>query len=146
MRRLTGSGELTVGIHEAKGSETKEVREGEEASDMTLSDVAIIHEFGAPSAGIPERSFIRAWADESKARHDEEMAKMAKLVIAGKMDLETALARLGLRRQAEVQKRIADGIPPPNSPKTIEAKGSSKPLVDTGQLRSAISHEIKVTK
>jgi hypothetical protein len=150
-RRLEGTGEVTVGIHEAKGAEPKKGEDGDDDSGMSLIDVAIIHEFGAPSVGIPERSFIRAWADESKARHDDEMAKMAKLVVEGKMTLETALQRIGLRRQAEVQKRIRDRIPPPLKDATIEkktvnGKRGDVPLTGTGQLRSGISHEVKVTK
>lgn len=143
MRRLASSGEVTVGIHEREGSEPKE---GDDDSGMSLVDVAIIHEFGAPEANIPARSFIRDWVDESKAQHDEEMAKMAKLVIAGKMDAETALKRLGLRRQGEVQKRIAAGIGEPLKQSTIDRKGSSKQLIDTGQLRAGISHEVTVKK
>ena len=54
----------------------------------------------------------------------------------------TALQRIGLWAQSEIQQRISDGIPPQNAPYTINKKGSSTPLVDTGQLRSSISFKV----
>lgn len=144
LRRLAEKHELTVGIHEADGAAVKESPDGSEST--TLIDVGIIHEYGAPEAGIPERSFIRAWADESRERHVAESREVGKLVVEGKLDAETALKRLGLRRQAEVQKRISEGIDPPLSEETIARKGSSKPLINTGQLRSAITNEVKKTR
>lgn len=143
LKRLAKAAEVTVGIHEPKGAEPKE---GDDDGDTALIDVAIIHEFGAPKAGIPARSFIRAWADESRQRHNDEVRKMAKAVIEGKLDAVQALERLGLRRKAEVQKRISAGIDPPLKQSTIDRKGSSKPLIDTGQLRSGIDYEVKETK
>ena len=32
---------------------------------------------------------------------------------------------------------------PENAPSTIAKKGSSNPLIDTGEMRSKVSHEVK---
>jgi hypothetical protein len=53
-----------------------------------------------------------------------------------------ALDRLGAKVAALLQNRISAGIDPPNSAATIARKGSSKPLVDTGQLKAAITWRV----
>lgn len=142
MQELAKTGEITVGIHEAEGAAAKT---GEDEG-MSLIDVAVVHEFGAEFVGIPRRSFIRDWVDENEQAHADQTRKVAQAVIAGKLDIETAMKRLGVLRQAEVQKRISDGIEPPLSPVTIARKGSSKPLIHTGQMRGAVTHKVKVTR
>jgi hypothetical protein len=142
LRRLTRAAqehELTVGIHEVEGSEPKKESDGE-TGPATLAEIASYHEFGL---GVPRRSFIADWADENKARHEEQLRKMAQAIVAGKVDSpETGLARLGALYVGEVQRRIAQGIDPPLAESTIKRKGSSKPLIDTGQLRTAITYYV----
>jgi hypothetical protein len=41
-----------------------------------------------------------------------------------------------------VQMRISQGIPPALAQATVDRKKSSVPLVDTGQLRSAITWQV----
>lgn len=136
LRRVAGKGdEITVGVHAADGDRPK--------GDTTLADIAVVHEFGAPAAGIPPRSFIRDWADETADAKAKQIRAVGKAVLSGKIDsADQALDRLGLRWVGEVQRRIAAGIEPPLKPETIERKGSSKPLIDKGQLRSSISYAV----
>lgn len=124
---------VSVGIHEAEGDE--EYDDGE-----TLLDVAEKHEFGL---GVPRRSFIADWADESESENKRTISKIGKLVISGQVELEDALNQLGLKFVGDIQKRIKAGIDPANSEATIARKGSSTPLIDTGQLWSAIRHEVR---
>ena len=120
---------LTVGIHAAEG--------GAEAtgSKATLLEVAVINEYGL---GVPERSFIRDWADLNESKHQDDLRKIGIAVLRGDYTVDVGLGRLGALYQGEVQARISAGIPPPNAPSTIARKGSSTPLIHTGQLRSAI--------
>lgn len=120
-----------VGILEADG--------GEDHGGMTVAEVAAIHEFGL---GVPERSFLRAWFDENEDRAREAIRRLLVSVIAGKRTKEQALELFGQWAQGEIQARIAAGIPPGLAESTIAKKGSSVPLIDTGQLRSAISYMI----
>jgi hypothetical protein len=143
LKRLAKSGEVTVGIHEAEGQAAKE---GDDEGDMQLIDVAIVHEFGSDDGRIPRRSFIRDWEDEKASEHQEQLRKMGKAVIDGKVDAERGLAQLGTLYQGDIQKRISDGIEPALAQSTIDRKGSSKPLIDTGQLRSSVSHKTTVKK
>jgi len=133
---------VRVGVLEDKGAESKSASD-ESQSAKTVIEVATIHEFGAPAAGIPARSFLRGTVDEQMAEIRADQHKIAVAVISGKLDLRRGLDQLGARIAAKIQQRIARGIQPPLLPRTIARKGSSKPLVDTGQLRSSISWEVE---
>jgi hypothetical protein len=129
---------LTVGIHEDKGAEQ---HRGVGKKGATVADVASFNEFG--TRRIPSRPFIRAWFDESLQANTARLRTLAKLVVAGKMTTTTMLNRLGLTFRAQAQGRIAAGVSPPNAPSTIQRKGSSKPLIDTGQLKASIDYKIE---
>lgn len=111
-------------------------------SRATLLGVAAAHEFGAPAAGIPQRSYIRATVDLKRAEIEKVQADLAAQVAAGKIDGRTALARLGAFVQGLIQQRIAEGIGPALKPATVRRKKSSKPLIDKGQLRSSITFKV----
>jgi hypothetical protein len=104
---------------------------------MTVSDLATIHEFGL---GVPERSFLRAWFDSNRASIEVTLRAAHRQVLLGKLTPKRAGELIGLKFAGEVQKYIAEGhVQPPLSEQTVKKKGSSVPLVDTGQLRAAIS-------
>lgn len=109
---------------------------------VTVVDIAMIHEFGAPGANIPERSFIRDTMTKEQKRIGNIAGKVAVKVVTGTMPVVKALDILGLAAVSMVKKNMTGSIPPPLQAATIEAKGSSKPLIDTGQLLSSITHEV----
>lgn len=116
---------------------------------QTLIEVAIVNEFGGfgPQGNeIPKRSFIRGWVDESRKEIEQRMAQflIAEVRQGGlaRFHMAMPLGLTGIWAQGMIQKRISDRIPPPNAPYTIEKKGSDVPLIDTGQLRSAISWKV----
>ena len=114
------------------------------APGFTMVDLATTHEFGSPSAGIPERSFIRATFADTTAL--EKVTKpLAKALVTGKLSMRDALDKLGLWGATAVKKFITAGDPiaPPLKAATITAKGSDRPLVDTGRLVGSIQWEIE---
>jgi hypothetical protein len=125
---------ITVGILAEAG------KEAHVDDSLTVLEVAVFNEFGTDR--IPERSFIRAWFDENESRLRTALSRMMVSVIAGKRTKEQALELLAQTCVGQIQKRIANGISPPNADSTIDRKGSDKPLVDTGQLRSSISYRV----
>lgn len=129
-------GQVDVGIFADQGSAQK----NKASAGLTVLDVASFHEFGL---GVPERSFLRGYVDENKQRVRGMIKALAAQVDQGKLTQEMALERLGMTIVGEIQKRISQGIPPPNAPATIARKGSSTPLIDTGQLRSSITHKVR---
>lgn len=115
--------------------------EAEHGGPLSVLDVAIINEFGL--GNVPERSFLRAWFDENESRAYQMCQVMLTTVVQGKRTKEQALQLLAMKFVGEIQQRISQGIPPANAQSTIDKKGSSTPLIDTGQLRSSISFKIE---
>lgn len=112
---------------------------------LSIVELATIHEFGAPGAGIPARSFIRETfdSDEGRAAQAEFMAKQAEQIISGELAPKTALKRVGAWGAARVRARIKAHIAPALKPETIQRKKSSTPLVDTGALINSVSWELE---
>lgn len=103
--------------------------------------IASAHEFGL---GVPERSFLRSWFDQNESKAQALFSKLLLKVIARKLTKERAIEFFGLWLQGEIQKNISEGnISPSLALETVERKGSSTPLIDTGQLRSNISYRIE---
>ena len=113
------------------------------ASRRTLSllEVAVVHEFGG--GRVPQRSFIRATIDARRSDIEAELANLARGVVGGQIDARQALELLGAKVAGWCQARIASGIAPALKAATIKRKGSSKPLINTGQLRSAITWRVE---
>lgn len=128
---------IRVGVMGSKASEAKSVRGGG-VSDTTVIDVATKHEFGL---GVPRRSFIADWADESEAEARRRLRKAAER-IESPGDLDKELNKFGLWAVGDIVQRITRRIDPPNSQATEDRKGSDVPLVDTGQLKSSITYDV----
>lgn len=112
-------------------------------SGLTLAQLGGIHEYGAPGAGIPERPFL---AVAIRKELDDLMRLNIinlKLILHNGQTFEGALEQLGLMAQGKVQQYIVDGDFAPLQPATIARKGSSKPLIDTGQMRQSITFVVE---
>lgn len=129
---------VRVGVLAEKGSESRD-------GGVTNVELAAIHEFGAPAAGIPERSFLRSAFDANKTKYQGRIKSHLKQVIGGSMDLHKMFDLIGLEAATDVKKGITAGagIPPPLKQATIDRKGSSRPLVDTGRLLASITHVVE---
>jgi hypothetical protein len=140
--RKLGAYEARVGIVGARASEI------EDGSDLTLAQLGAIHEYGSdvePGAPgyVPERSFIRSTIANRRADIAKLVASECKAVLAGLRTPEAALEIVGMQVAAWIKLAVTsgDGIPPPLAESTIARKGSSRPLVDHGQLIAhGVSH------
>lgn len=116
---------------------------GTHHSGFSMVELAAVHEFGSPAAGIPERSFIRSALRDRKDEMTKLLTGVAKRIIDNKMTIDQGLGQLGLWAATAIKKQIiGQDIPPPLKASTVAKKGSSKPLVDTGQLLGAISWKV----
>lgn len=141
--RALGKARVRVGVlaDAPKKTGTRTGKRGRQIQQAaTLAEVAAAHEFG--TATIPQRSFIRATVDLKAAVIAAEQEKLAAQVVDSKITPEVAMERLGAAVQGMVQVRIAEGIGPALAPATVARKGSSKQLVDTGQLRSSVTYQV----
>lgn len=130
-----GAPKIRVGILAQDGAQPHEGAEG-----FRVIDIAQIHEFGL--GNVPQRSFIRAWFDENQDRARGAIRRLLQSVVRGDRTAEQAVELFAQWVVGQMQKRMAQGIPPALSARTIKRKGSSVPLIDTGQLRSSISYQI----
>lgn len=133
-----------IALEVGKGDTLKPAKE---QAGLTNAQLAAIHEFGAPKAGIPERSFIRATIDVNRSTYRAVVIpRLIKAVVEGRSSIHRAFSLLGLKVVADIKNRITTGagVPPPLKPATIAAKGSDRPLVDTGRLLGAITYEVTV--
>ena len=107
---------------------------------------AASHEYGAPGAGIPERSFIRLTFNKNEAELKAMTAKVTTQLVLGKMDVNKSLDVLGLWGASEVKKTIREQPSewPPLSPAYAARKGANKNqiLVDTGEMINSITHKV----
>ena len=129
-------GVLAAGDAEHKGS-----------PGLTVREVGTFHELGL---GVPRRSFIRDWYDPNVARIRARAGRVSELVVSGQRTTKVAASLLGLWAQGEIQERITQGIAPPLAVSTIlrrkhapTREGKTIALIDTGQLRSSITFEVK---
>lgn len=106
-------------------------------ASLNLIDIVVWMEFGTVT--VPERSFIRATADEIKADMREYIAGLMGIIADGGISVEQALDRVALKVIKHTRERIRKGVPPKLALATIARKGSSTPLIDTGQLLNGMT-------
>lgn len=87
---------------------------------------------------IPERSFLRTGHDQNVDRIIKQTERALGQVLAGKMTVDDMLDLYGQQMATAIKKYMRDLSDPPNHPYTVDQKGSSNPLVDTGQLIESI--------
>lgn len=108
----------------------------------SVSLVAAINEFGAPSRGQPPRPFFRRMiAEKSK----EWPAAVEANLAATNYDVVRTLELVGQGIAGQLRQSIVDLVDPPLAPSTVARKGSSKPLVDTGHLLASVDYEVEET-
>lgn len=138
-KELSKKPSVKIGVLEKSG----EHKSLENSEALTVVEVATFNEFGTET--IPERSFIRSTVDQNFEDYVEKSRTLQNKIIMQELDVKKALSILGEKIQADIVSAINNGIEPENSPKTIAAKGSSKPLIDSGQLKQSIKYQVENT-
>jgi len=118
---------VDIGIHEGDSDDVKEK--------------ATNNEFG--SGTTPERSFIRSTIDENAERYLKAAEILVGMMIDGEISKFEALERMGQQIERDIKEKIVNLKTPPNAPRTIEAKGSDNPLVDSMEMLNSIRYAIK---
>lgn len=91
---------------------------------------------------IPERSFIRAGHDEYASGVLSDAEAVLPDVIAGTMSEDAYCRMVGELMASKIKKYAIDLKDPPNSGWTVQQKGSSNPLIDTGDMVGGITYEV----
>jgi hypothetical protein len=139
LRAAAQDASVRVGVFgEGKGAEQRD-------GGLTNAELMVIHEYGSPAAGIPERAPIRRTIDEKRESYVTGLIpRLMRALTDRKISISDALDLMGLQMSNDVKRTITtgEGVPPPLSPTTIARKGSSRPLVDTGRLLASITYAV----
>lgn len=112
--------------------------------DLTNEELAVIHEYGTST--IPARPFLGPTFTENADKYATLLGRLSEKFnwqTESVDDLERALALIGMQMVNDTRAKIRKGIDPALSPKTIARKGSSKPLIDSGQLINSITYKVR---
>ena len=139
VKELGGQWVARVGI---LGSNAMEQHED---TDLTNSQLGVIHEFGSLSRNIPARSFLRMPVELKQKEIVQSMASYRTKSALENGNIKRVYKDLGLYAEGFVKQAFSSGGYgqwAPNKPATIAAKGSDKPLIDTSQLRRSITSDV----
>lgn len=92
---------------------------------------------------IPERSFLRNGHDENIDRVMTQTNRAISQVLAGKMSVDDMLDLCGQQLATAIKTYMRDLSDPANHPYTVEQKGSSNPLIQTGGLLESITWKVE---
>ena len=119
---------------------------GREQNDITNAELLYIHTNGSPANNIPPRPVVEPAIQDSK----EEIGTLLKEAILKALEGDTGGAMAGMESAGTQGENAVKGwFTNPkngwaeNAESTKKKKGSSKPLIDTGQLRKSITHAVK---
>jgi len=161
--RMLASAQVLVGVPQQNAG-----RDGAGPSNALL---AYIHENGAPEQNIPARPFLKPGIRDKLVVITRYLRNATTAALAGDQDRTlNALRAAGQTGATGAQARISAGLSPPLSERTIIARlrktqagqtrlrrmrrrgedvlawgqANMKPLLDTGQLRRAITYVVKL--
>lgn len=136
--------EVLVGIPQKTAS--RETTKDSKGSSVTNAELLYIHTNGSPINNIPPRPVIGPAIKNDAQRLNKMFEKATDYLLQAEYDkADRQLETIGIRAQNICRKWFVNPNNgwAPNSPATIAAKGSDKPLIDTGELRKSITYVVK---
>lgn len=111
---------------------------------ISMAGLLAVHEFGVPKKNIPERSTLRSAIMENRQELVNLTAEGVRFYNQQnkKLDLQF-YNKIGLFASNLVKDKFVKGPFIPLKTATIKRKGSSKPLIDTGELRQSITWVVR---
>jgi hypothetical protein len=138
MMQLVGL-EVFIGI-------PKDTSARKKTSKISNAELLYIHTHGSPLQNIPARPVIEPAIKANQDLINKELAKVVPLAIDGQIsEAKKQLKKVGVLGANLARAWFTDSRNnwKENAPSTIKRKGSNKPLIDTGELRKAITFVIK---
>lgn len=144
--KITNAELMYVHTNGARNKDMIQAMQHDIDSGMPYSEAheLYVHEHGSPLWNIPPRPILEP-AIENGKEQIAELLKDAALQALDGNNIQPSLEKVGMQGQ-----NIARGwFTNPsnnwaaNSKETIKKKGSSRPLIDTGELRKSITYVIK---
>lgn len=107
-----------------------------------LHTIGIHLKSSTKTINIPERSFMRGGYEDSKSKFISNGNKLLTKVINLELPVQAFYDALGEYIVGRIQKYMTSLKNPPNHPATVNQKGSTNPLIDTGRLRESITYKV----
>lgn len=107
---------------------------------------AYLMEHGDPMWHIPPRPFLQPSIEANIDKLTSQQTKIVKAALDGKpAAAKIEMQKLGLLAQSIVKGWFTDPRNgwAPNAPATIQAKGSDRPNIDSGQMRNSITYVVR---
>ena len=133
--REIGKPKVYIGVPASKN--------GMHEGGINMATLLAIHVLGAPSRGIPQRDPLRPPLIANAQRYSDLLALGLKNALSDGTDPKLVYEKIGIVATNDVYDYFVTGNFKPLSEKTIKAKGSSKPLIDSEELRGAITYEVR---
>lgn len=125
---------------------------GRRDEPISNAQIGYIQETGSPTNNLPARPFLVPGVEAVQAKAIERLKKGATAALDGNAgSAEKALIAAGTMAQSSVRNTINAGIDPPLAPSTLAARRrrgrtGTVPLIDTGQLRNAVTFVLRKKK
>lgn len=118
--------------------------EGSGATDegTLIAEYMSYNEFG--TATIPARPVLGDSAEKNSEKYDRIIQAGTESATDGRSGFVQMLTRLGVEARNDVVREFTEGNFAPNAPATIERKGSSRPLIDTGISRASVQFKVEI--
>lgn len=139
MKQNAKAAKLVVAVGYPVNSEGASARYPD--TGVEVLDVAVWNNFGTEE--IPRRDFMSLGAKNANNVLAPIIKKQVPKMNDGTLSARTALEQQGLKAAIEFRKAIVNISTPPNAQSTIDAKGSSNPLVNEGTLGGFLSHDVR---
>lgn len=132
---------ILVGFQEGSVTKTEIKGQREKKGGLNMPAIASANEFGTKN--IPARPFMRTSFDENLRKITTLIEKQYELIGQGNSTAQKSLDVVGVIMVGFIQQKIRAIVSPPNSPRTIAIKGSSKPLIDFGQMIQSVTYKVQ---
>ena len=91
---------------------------------------------------IPPRPFMDNAFHDNVKEYRRIIKRTAAKIMKGETTTDAQLRKLGILMVRDIQDEIRNLRDPENAPSTAAKKGSSNPLIDTGEMRGSVTHEV----
>lgn len=111
---------------------------------VSNAELGAIHEFGSRSKNIKDRSWLRMPIHKESDKIAREAGKASNTMVK-QGNMLGVLKNIGIACEAAIQRAFAShgyGTWKADKPATVRRKRSSAPLIDSGQLRRAVTSSV----
>ncbi len=114
------------------------------AARALINETGYITKRGGSVHKVTGRPFMKRTFSTNKKKINQRIDVEYNNVLKGKYTAKQAISRIGAWYVGRTKVMIKTGSFAPNKPATIREKGSSKPLIDTGEMWRATTHREKM--